>query len=427
MTYAKTLAWLDEVAKVGSKLGLSRTFELLNIMKNPQNRLKFVHIAGTNGKGSVAACIARVLYEAGYKTGLYTSPHLVKINERFNVDGADIEDDVFAELITGVREAALKMGEEASQFEILTAAAFEYFYNSGCDIVVLETGLGGRLDSTNVISMPEAEVITTIDMDHVNELGDTIEEIAAEKAGIIKEKTDVVIDGRNSRVMRLFKDICAQRGCMLHISRPDEIENLKTGINFTEFDYKGIKGIKLQLLGLYQPGNAALAIDALNVLAQKGFKITDDIIKKGLLNVRWHARFEFLSKDPYFIIDGSHNPAGVRETLKSFKVYFPGKKIRFILGILSDKNINEIINDIKNYACEIAVITPPSERACNADEMIGIIKNICDIKTAAFYAISDAVRYMIFTAVSDDIICATGSLYSAGEIKHQFELAVQNL
>ena len=182
MTYDKTLEWLDEVALVGSKLGLSRTCELLELMGNPQNKLKFIHVAGTNGKGSVCACLSEVLSQAGYKTGMYTSPHLMKINERFKINGEDIDDKEFADLITKVRDITETMSERASQFEVLTAAAFEYFYKKGCDIVILETGLGGRLDSTNVINAPEVTLITTIDMDHMAELGDTMEKIALEKA-----------------------------------------------------------------------------------------------------------------------------------------------------------------------------------------------------------------------------------------------------
>ncbi len=420
MTYDKTLEWLDEVALVGSKLGLSRTCELLELMGNPQNKLKFIHVAGTNGKGSVCACLSEVLSQAGYKTGMYTSPHLMRINERFKIDGKDIDDREFAALITKVRDITESMSEQASQFEVLTAAAFEYFYKEGCDIVILETGLGGRLDSTNVINAPEVTLITTIDMDHMAELGDTMEKIALEKAGIIKRGTKVVVDGRNTSVMHVFEKACKEQGCKLIISEIEKIENLRVSLEQSKFDYKDIKDIDLSLTGLYQPGNAILAVEGIKILTEKGFKINDEDIKAALKKVHWQARFEIMDKDPYFIIDGSHNPAGVSETVKSIKAYFSDKKIRFIIGILSDKNIDEILTDIKPLAKEVAVITPPSSRACKAEDMIKLVEEKISVSNRAFESIKEAVDYMLDSAKKDDIICAMGSLYSVGELKKAF-------
>lgn len=420
MTYDKTLEWLDEVALVGSKLGLSRTCELLELMGNPQNKLKFIHVAGTNGKGSVCACLSEVLSQAGYKTGMYTSPHLMRINERFKIDGKDIDDREFAALITKVRDITESMSERASQFEVLTAAAFEYFYKEGCDIVVLETGLGGRLDSTNVINAPEVSIITTIDMDHTAELGDTMEKIALEKAGIIKRGTKVVVDGRNTSVMHIFEKACKEQGCKLIISEIEKIENLRVSLEQSKFDYKDIKDIDLSLTGLYQPGNAILAVEGIKILTEKGFKISNEDIKAALKKVHWQARFEIMDKEPYFIIDGSHNPAGVSETVKSINAYFPDKKIRFIIGILSDKNIDEILTDIKPLAKEVAVITPPSSRACKAEDMIKLVEEKISVSNRAFESIKEAVDYMLDSAKKDDIICAMGSLYSVGELKKAF-------
>ena len=420
MTYDKTLEWLDEVALVGSKLGLSRTCELLELMGNPQNKLKFIHVAGTNGKGSVCACLSEVLSQAGYKTGMNTSPHLMRINERFKIDGKDIDDREFAALITKVRDITESMSERASQFEVLTAAAFEYFYKEGCDIVILETGLGGRLDSTNVINAPEVTLITTIDMDHMAELGDTMEKIALEKAGIIKRGTKVVVDGRNTSVMHVFEKACKEQGCKLIISEIEKIENLRVSLEQSKFDYKDIKDIGLSLTGLYQPGNAILAVEGIKILIEKGFKISNEDIKAALKKVHWQARFEIMDKEPYFIIDGSHNPAGVSETVKSIKAYFPDKKIRFIIGILSDKNIDEILTDIKPLAKEVAVITPPSSRACKAEDMIKLVGEKISVSNRAFESIKEAVDYMLDSAKKDDIICAMGSLYSVGELKKAF-------
>ena len=351
---------------------------------------------------------------------MYTSPHLMRINERFKINGEDIDDKEFAALITKVRDITESMSERASQFEVLTAAAFEYFYKEGCDIVILETGLGGRLDSTNVINAPEVTLITTIDMDHMAELGDTIEKIALEKAGIIKRGTKVVVDGRNTSVMHIFEKACKEQGCKLIISEIEKIENLRVSLEQSKFDYKDIKDIDLSLTGLYQPGNAILAVEGIKILIEKGFKISDEDIKAALKKVHWQARFEIMDKEPYFIIDGSHNPAGVSETVKSIKAYFPDKKIRFIIGILSDKNIDEILTDIKPLAKEVAVITPPSSRACKAEDMIKLVEEKISVSNRAFESIKEAVDYMLDSAKKDDIICAMGSLYSVGELKKAF-------
>lgn len=426
MVYKEALEWLDYLSGFGSKPGLSRTEELLELMDKPQDKLKLVHVAGTNGKGSVCSCINEVLCVSGYKTGMYTSPHIVNINEMFRVNNEDISDADFASLMTQVRAVSERMDEQASRFEVLTAAAFKYFYDKGCEVAVIEAGLGGRLDSTNVINTPTLAVITSIGMDHVNELGDSLEKIASQKAGIIKEGGILVTDGRNIAVNKIFEEVCKSKNCRMYISQTDEIKNLKTGLCGSSFDYKDIKGIELGLLGLYQPGNAALAMEALSLLKDKGFRITDESIKAGLARVKWQARFEILGKEPYFIVDGSHNCEGVKETLRTIGEYFPEKKVRFILGILSDKNIKEILENIKVFAKEIAVITPPSNRACEAKEMLLKIKNVSDVKSEAFESIGEAVFYMLDSAKSEDLICAMGSLYSVAELKKQWELYTKN-
>ena len=220
--------------------------------------------------------------------------------------------------------------------------------------------------------------------------------------------------------MHVFEKACKEQGCKLIISEIEKIENLRVSLEQSKFDYKDIKDIDLSLTGLYQPGNAILAVEGIKILTEKGFKKSDKDIKAALKKVHWQARFEIMDKEPYFIIDGSHNPAGVSETVKSIKAYFPDKKIRFIIGILSDKNIDEILTDIKPLAKEVAVITPPSSRACKAEDMIKLVEEKISVSNRAFESIKEAVDYMLDSAKKDDIICAMGSLYSVGELKKAF-------
>ena len=309
------------------------------------------------------------------------------------------------------------MKDAPTVFEIMTAMGMLYFAEKQCDLVMLEVGMGGRLDSTNVIRTPEAAVITSIGLDHTKELGDTLEKIAGEKGGIIKTGGTVIVDGSNTAVMPVFEKICQKTGALLVTSAPEQIRNVVLSPAGEVFDYKDLKELHLSLTGVYQMNNAAVVIETLRVLEQKGYRIGEAALRKGLSEVYWPGRFERLHEQPTFLVDGSHNPDGIRALLKSLRSYFPDKKIRFLLGILSTKDVSTMLQLIEPLAEEIGVIMPPSEKAMDNERMAQQISRECAVRTTAFDSIEEGVRSMIENAEKEDVICATGSLYSIEEIR----------
>ena len=288
MNITDALSFIHKTVWLGSKPGLSRTEHLLSLMENPHKNLKFVHVAGTNGKGSTSACIASILKEAGYKVGLYTSPYINVFNERMQINGEMISDNELCTLCEYIKPLSDSMTDDPpTEFELITALAMEYFSRNNCDIVVLEVGMGGELDSTNVIDSPEAAIITAIDLDHTSFLGDTVEKVASAKAGIIKEGTSVALYDCQKSVYDVFENKCRQVGAKLATTGFDKIENVKTYLRYVEFDFGRYKGLKLGLVGSYQPKNASVAITAIEVLREKGYKISDENIYNGLKNVNW--------------------------------------------------------------------------------------------------------------------------------------------
>lgn len=417
MTYNEAIEWMDSRHWSGTGKGIVRSQELLERLGNPQDKLKFVHVAGTNGKGSVCACLSKILTAAGYQVGLFVSPHLKHFNDRIYFNGTEIGDEDFARLASRIRTQAEVMKDAPTVFEIMTAMGMLYFAEKQCDLVMLEVGMGGRLDSTNVIRTPEAAVITSIGLDHTKELGDTLEKIAGEKGGIIKTGGTVIVDGSNTAVMPVFEKICQKTGALLVTSAPEQIRNVVLSPAGEVFDYKDLKELHLSLTGVYQMNNAAVVIETLRVLEQKGYRIGEAALRKGLSEVYWPGRFERLHEQPTFLVDGSHNPDGIRALLKSLRSYFPDKKIRFLLGILSTKDVSTMLQLIEPLAEEIGVIMPPSEKAMDNERMAQQISRECAVRTTAFDSIEEGVRSMIENAEKEDVICATGSLYSIEEIR----------
>jgi len=311
MGIAETLEYIHSVKWQGSKPGLSRTRELLAALGNPEASLKFVHIAGTNGKGSTAACIASVLMKAGYTTGLYTSPYLIRFNERMQVDGEQITDDELERMTEEIRPFAEAMEDPPTEFELITALAMKHFLYKKCDIVVLEVGMGGELDSTNVISTPEVAVITAIGLDHVKELGPLITDIARAKAGIIKEGGDVVVYDSDPEITGVFKQAAAGLGATLYQTDFSRVSREEFSLDGSGMTIEPYGELFIPLAGTYQPKNAVVAITALEILRKNGYAISDADITAGLAAVNWPGRFEVIGREPVFILDGSHNPHGM--------------------------------------------------------------------------------------------------------------------
>lgn len=418
MTYEQSISWIDSRQWSGTGKGIVRSARLLELLGNPHRGLKFIHVAGTNGKGSVSACLSKILTLSGYRTGLYVSPHLVRFNDRIMLNGAEIGDEDFARLADRVREAAEAMEDAPTVFEIMTAMGMLYFREKACDIVVLEVGMGGRLDSTNVIESPEVSVITSIGLDHTKELGDTLEKIAFEKGGIIKDGCPVVVDGSNKDVMPVLKKLCCEKNAPLTVSRPEKIVYRTLGFGRELFSYGGFEDVALSLPGIYQVKNAAVVVETVRILQEKGWNISSKDARKGMEQVYWPGRFEIIHKDPVFILDGSHNPDGIRAMKESLCCYFPEKKVRFLIGMLSTKDVTEMLRMIETAAQEIAVVMPPSDKAVDSREMSERIQKESNVTVRAFSTIREGVEYILSAAGADDVICATGSLYSIDEIRN---------
>ncbi len=416
MTYDEALAFIHSVTWRGSRLGLERTNELLGRIGNPHKKLKFIHVAGTNGKGSTAAMLAKILSLAGYRAGLYISPFINRFNERMQLSGEPISDAELAEITAYIRPYAESMADPPTEFELITVIAFEFFRRRAADIVVLEVGLGGELDSTNVIDTPELAVITNIGLDHTRELGPTIADIARAKAGIIKPGGDVLIYDRNPEADAVFAAACRERGANLHVTDHSRVSDVSVSLDGLRFQFAPYGALFCGLTGTYQTGNAAVAITAIELLRLKGWKISDGALRDGLRLVRWPARFELLQRDPVFIADGGHNPQGIAAVVESLKAHFPDRKITFLLGIMADKDIPQMIGLLSPIAREFITVTPDNPRAMDAAVLAALLTDNGLTATPAG-SVPEGVRLAIERAGTDGVVCAIGSLYMLGDVR----------
>ncbi len=420
MSYKDTLNYIHKTSWLGSKPGLSRTFTLLEKVGRPDKKLKFVHIAGTNGKGSVSACIASVLMQSGYKTGLYTSPYINSFNERFRINGKDISNAELTQIVDEVRPFADAMTDDPpTEFELITVIAFMYFAKNNCDIVVLEAGMGGLLDSTNVIDAPECAVLCNIGLDHTAFLGSTVEEIAKTKGGIIKHGSDVVMYDADTGVYEVIKNICAKKGCALYTADFSRLRNINCSLEKTTFDYADFTGLTTSLLGIYQPFNASLAIKCALVLRERGFDISDNNIRDGIAKTSWLGRFELLGKKPYFILDGSHNPQGLCATVNSFKEYFPNNKIKILLGVMADKDVGEMLTILSPVAESFIAVTPDNPRALDCNVLCTRLREL-GAKATSANSVYDGVKLLLESACDSDICACLGSLYFSGDVRRAY-------
>lgn len=421
MNYKEILENLNTPKTQESRLGLERITELLNLLDNPEKKMKIVHIAGTNGKGSCSAMMASVLKASGLKTGLFTSPHLFRYNERMQINGKQIEDEDFAAVATSVLEAGDKMEDRPSQFEFITAIALVWFAREGCDYAVLEVGMGGRFDATNVCDRPEVEIIMNIGLDHTATLGDTLEKIAFEKAGIIKKDTDVVLYQQNDSVEKVISDICIEREARLHITDFSAIEPEFDSLEGQSFNYKG-NNYAIPLLGKHQRKNAAVVIDAIEILREHGETIEQCDLEYGLYSVYWPARFEICAEDPYFVVDGGHNPQCATTVVDNLANYFPDEKHIMLVGVLKDKDYETLFKILNLAASEYVCVTPDSQRALSAENLGRYLE-----KFGKPVTVCETIEDGVFTALEkardeEGMVCAVGSLYMAGEIRDNLGL-----
>lgn len=405
--------YIHSLSKFGKKAGLSNIKEILKRLGNPQNDLKFIHVAGTNAKGSVSNMINNILISHNYKVGYFTSPYIEFFNERISINNINIDDNDLINYVERVKNVI--DGINPIEFEFITAMAFLYFKEQKCDIVVLEVGLGGRFDATNVIDTALVNVITPIDIDHTNILGNTIEEIAFEKAGTIKENSKVIISSEmNKKAVEVINKKCIETSSRL-FTYDDIVENLSYDKDYTRFKYKGVT-YELSLKGTYQVSNALLAINAVKLLGEE-FPIDVCDIKRGLKNSRWKCRFEIFDNEVTTILDGAHNPNGVGAFLKSLNVYYPEKNKVFVFSMLDDKDWKKSLDLIIKENPKIIITKVPSfKRQSMEDE---IIKYLSENGIKPLYIEDYVSAYQKAVEISDKntIISVFGSLYLVGALR----------
>lgn len=413
MNYTQAVEWIHARPRMQKKNGLQKMEALLKKLENPQDTLRFIHVAGTNGKGSTVTMCASILRQAGYKVGVNISPYVLEFRERFQINGEMISEEEFAELASVVRRASEALEEPVLEFEAVTAVAFLYFAKNNCDIVCLETGLGGRLDSTNVIQKPLVACIMRIGLDHTEILGDTLEKIAAEKCGIIKEGGVVVsYPAQPPRAMQVINKKVKQMHGTLLLPDVDDVHFFKGSSFENRIDYGGYY-INLPFLGKHQAYNASVVVETMLALEEFGFTISDDDIITGLEKATFPARIEIVSKDPLVILDGSHNEDSVQalaETLQLTGV----KNLSLVFGGLKDKDIEEILCLLTPYVSRLYAVTVDSPRAMPARE---IAEKANRYISQAFVkeSIEEAIQEAKAQKNSGVLIC--GSLYLASQAR----------
>ena len=409
-------AYLDSLNVDKMRFGLKAISELLSRLGNPQNSYKTILIAGTNGKGSTAAMIASILCSAGYKVGLYTSPHLVDVRERIVINGKKISLKEFNWTIAYVKD---KIKQPVTYFEFLTAAAFVYFQRQKVDIAVLEVGLGGRLDATNVCK-PLVSVITNIALDHMDYLGNTLDSIAREKAGIIKQNGICITAAKQKIVLEVMKDVCLRRRAKLYcLGRDIKIKKQKNGFLTYQGLYRNINNLTIPLQGDHQLSNAALALAAIELCEKNGFSVDDAAISAGLKNTHWEARLEVLQKQPLFLLDGAHNTAGINVLCRSLKKEFSYRRLILIFGALADKDYRRMLQKIVPLASIIILTQLKTKRAVPVNDIMETVKKM-GYPAIVTENVNQAIEWAQVLATKQDLICATGSFYLAGEVKQAF-------
>ena len=412
MNFNESVEYIHSLLTFGIQPGLERISKLLELLGNPQENIKTVHIAGTNGKGSTSTMLSNMLIAEGKKTGLFTSPYVIDFCERIQIDGENINKDILAESVTKVREKIEELNSQdiiITEFEAITAAAFLCFYEQGCEWAVIEVGLGGRFDATNVLAKPEAVVITSISLDHTKILGDTISQIAFEKCGVIKNGTRVVTS--LNQTIDAFNEIrktCEDKGARLVFTNPKSAKITADSISGTEFDYKN-EPYKTRLTGNHQIENTVNAIECAKVLG-----ISQNAIAKGIENTRMLARMEIINKNPLIIRDGGHNE-GCANALHDFLIKYNVKNINMLIGLMADKDVEGYVNKIAPLCKSVVTVTPSNPRALNSEDLKKIAEKYCE-NVKSISNSKEAYQYILSNTEKDETILVCGSFYMMSDI-----------
>lgn len=416
MNYQETISYIHSVMWQGSRPGLERITELLDKMGNPHKDLKVIHVTGTNGKGSFCAMLESILRHSGYKTGLFTSPYIEHFEERMMVDGKMISHEMLAEITSEIRPLADSMKDLPTEFELITAIGFAFFKKMNCDICVIEAGMGGRLDSTNVFENPILSVITGVALDHTAFLGDTTEKVAAEKAGILKKGCPALVGNADKGALAVIENKATSLSCPIYKVDYNKIQDLSLTLDGSSFDFGSYQNVHIPLLGMYQPRNAANVLTAVDILKNEGFQITEESLQKGLSHTTWKARFEKLSAAPIVLYDGSHNPEGIEYAVKTIKELFKNTKVKLVTGVMEDKDHSDMAKALSEIASCVYTVTPNNPRAYNCHAFAKEFEAE-GIPARGFDIIEDAVRCALNESPELPII-GLGSLYLYSDFKH---------
>ena len=415
MTGQEAVAYIDSFQWQRHAPGLDRIRTLLHALGDPQKGMKFVHVAGTNGKGSTCAMVASILEAAGYRVGLNTSPYLEDFRERIQINGQMISEEALGALVEEIRPAAEAMEDHPTEFELITAIALLYFRREGCDIAVLEVGLGGALDASNVIDTPEAAVLAAMGLDHTAVLGPTMADIAAAKAGIIKPGGTVVSLGGCPEADEVFRRVCREQGAHLTEADISRLGESRITLVGTDFQLSPYGRLHLGLIGRYQLRNALLAVTAAEALREKGWAIDGDVIRAGLAAARWPGRMEVVHTEPVILLEGAHNPQGAQAAAETLRTLFQDRKIVLLLGMLADKDVAGVLSAVTPLAEAAVTVAPPSPRALSAEALRQLLPRT--LPGRACHPMEEAVRTAAAAAGPQGAVCALGSLYMVGAVR----------
>ena len=428
MTYEQAISYIHSFMKFGIRPGLERVAALLSLLGSPQDRLKFVHVAGTNGKGSTSEMLSEILQCGGYKTGLFTSPYVVDFRERMQINSELIGKDELTkhvEKIVPLIEKLKKSGIEPTEFEVVTAVALDWFAEQSCDAVVLEVGLGGRFDATNIIGTPLVSVITSISLDHMKILGGTIEKIAFEKCGIIKKNgVTVTYPEQKPEALAVIMECAARENNRLIMGNINSVRTEDESISGTDIVYDGLS-IHIPLAGRHQTTNAVTAIEAAKALDSRGLHITNQNIADGIENAKMPARMEVLCKNPLVIIDGAHNPSGAEALSACIESCLSDYKIIAVMGVMADKDYNKMVKFIAPHCDAMITTTPSNPRALHADVLLKIARMFCSDSRASENPVS-AFDEAFNRTEGKTALLVCGSLYLAEDIRQHAMEEIKN-
>lgn len=423
MNYKEAMDFISNTNKFGSVLGLDNIRELLSRLGNPQNRLKVVHIAGTNGKGSILAYLAGVFRESGYRAGRYVSPASFSYEERFRINEENISQDDLCYYMEKIKKTSEEMvadgGNHPTMFEIETALSFLYFLDKKVDVVLLETGMGGRLDATNVVDRPICTVIASISYDHMQYLGDTIEKIAYEKAGIIKEGCPVISYDNSKEANQVIKNVAKEKNCPLKFVNKKGIRILSESLNGQSFTYRSNSGrwyekIEIPLLGEHQIWNAAVALEVLDII-KNYYCISEFQTEEGFRKTKWRGRLEILQKDPIILCDGAHNPDGARCLADFLQKNFTNRRIIYIMGVLADKEYEQMIQETVWLADSVYTVAPDNPRALSSKDLADMVRK-CHSKVFVRDRLAQCLEEVKTISEKDDVIVVFGTLSFQNEL-----------